>query len=55
MPGLEETALKYKASEVEGECLLKEIWTVRKNMFKYTAYVISCILTVGITLLLVHW
>lgn len=55
MPTPEEYKLNYRSSEIEGECLLKEIATVKLNYLKYGVFVLASLLTGGITLLLLHW
>lgn len=55
MPTPEEYKLKYRPSEVEGECLLKEIATLKLNYLKYGVFILTSFLTGGIILLLLHW
>lgn len=47
--------LKYKSDECEGECVLKRIQPICFNKFKYAAFIICCILFVGIPKLLTFW
>ena len=46
---------KYEHSELEGECTIRSIYPVRFNPPKFCLFIIGCLLTLGILLLLSYW